>query len=310
MIYTVTLNPAIDKTVLLPRLTPGQVNRVQSIRLDAGGKGINVSKCLKALGEPSVAVLLTAGQAGRQLTALPELEGISVLQVGTEGETRTNLKIIDPVRGQTTDINEPGPRVEEQTLAQLLEELLAQAKPGDIVVLSGSLPPGAPVQTYADWVAALSRKGMKVFLDADAEPMALGIGAGPYLIKPNETELSRVLGRELQTPEALVEAGKELQNRGIARVVISMGASGALFLAEEGVYQAQSLSVPVKSTVGAGDSMVAALAVAESRGMPMEEAIRLAMAMGAASVMQESSGAPEQSLVQQLTKQVILRKWQ
>ncbi len=310
MIYTVTLNPAIDKTVLLPEFTPGQVNRVQNIRVEAGGKGVNVSKCLKALDEPSVAMIVTAGQVGQQLTNLPELAGIPVLQAKTLGQTRTNLKIVDPTQGQTTDINEPGPQVEEKALAQLLEKLLARARPGDIVVLSGSLPPGAPVQTYADWVAALSRKGMKVFLDADAEPMALGIGAGPYLIKPNEAELSRVLGRDLQTLEAQVEAGKELQNRGIARVVISMGASGALFLTEEGVYQAQSLSVTVKSTVGAGDAMVAALAVAESRGMPMEEAIRLAMAMGAASVMQEGSGAPEQSLVQQLTKQVILRKWQ
>lgn len=310
MIYTVTLNPAIDKTVLLPQLTPGQVNRVQSIRLDAGGKGINVSKCLKALGEQSVAVLLTAGQAGQKLTALPELEGISVLQVGTDGETRTNLKIIDPVRGQTTDINEPGPQVEEQALAQLLEKLLAQAKPGDIVVLSGSLPPGAPARTYADWITILSRKGMKVFLDADAEPMALGIGAGPYLIKPNETELSRVLGRELHTPEALAEAGRELQARGIARVVISMGAEGALFLLKNRIYQTQSLPVPVKSTVGAGDAMVAALAYAQNRGLPEEDTVRLAMAMGAASVMQEGSSAPEQGLVQQLTEQIVIRKWQ
>ncbi len=308
MIYTVTLNPAIDKTVLLPGLTPGQVNRVQSVRVDAGGKGINVSKCLKALGEPSVAVLLTAGQAGRRLTSL--LEDTPILQVWTEGQTRTNLKIIDPVRGQNTDINEPGPRVDARVPEELLEMLLMQAVPGDIVVLSGSLPLGAPVGTYARWIDILSRKGIRVFLDADGETMALGINARPYLIKPNEGELSRALGRDLQTVEELAAAGRGLQAGGIARVVISMGAWGALFLLEDGIYQAESLPVPVKSTVGAGDSMVAALAFAESRGMPAEETVRLAMAMGAASVMQDGSQAPEQSLVQQLAKQVTFRKWQ
>lgn len=308
MIYTVTLNPAIDKTVLLPDFTPGQVSRVQSVRVDAGGKGINVSKCLKALGEPSVAAVLVAGQAGQWLTSL--LEDIPVLQVWTEGETRTNLKIIDPVRGQNTDINEPGPRADARALTELQTAVLAQAVAGDIVVLSGSLPAGAPVQTYADWVTALSRRGIKVFLDTDGEPMALGISAGPYLIKPNETELSRVLGRKLQTVEELAAAGRGLRAGGIARVVISMGADGALFLLEHGVYQADSLPVPVKSTVGAGDSMVAALALAESRGIPTEETVRLAMAMGAASVMQDGSQAPEERLVQQLAKQVIFRKWQ
>lgn len=310
MIYTVTLNPAIDKTVLLPEFTPGQVNRVASVRVDAGGKGINVSKCLKALEEPSVAVLLAAGQAGQQLTTLLEQEGITSLRVWAQGESRTNLKIIDPARGQNTDINEPGPRVDPRALAELMDKVLEQVVPGDIVVLSGSLPAGAPVETYGNWVDTLSRQGVKVFLDADGEVMARGIRACPYLIKPNETELARVLGRKLQTVEELAAAGRQLQTGGITTVVISMGAEGALFLLEDGIYQAESLPVPVKSTVGAGDSMVAAMAVAESRGLSAEEAVRLAMAMGAASVMQDGSQAPESQLVQQLARQVMIQKWQ
>ncbi|MBQ4642000.1 MAG: 1-phosphofructokinase [Oscillospiraceae bacterium] len=310
MIYTVTLNPALDKTAVLPDFIPGQVNRIQSVRVDAGGKGINVSKCLKALGEDSLAVLLAAGQAGHQLIALLAEEGIATLPVWVEGETRTNLKLIDPVRGENTDINEPGPRIAPQPLAQLLDKMLQRVMPGDIAVLSGSLPAGARSDTYAVWVDALTRKGVKVFLDADAEAMARGMDAVPYLIKPNETELSRVLGRELKTPEALLAAGKELQSRGIAKVVISMGGAGALFLLEGGIYQADSLSVPVKSTVGAGDSMVAAMAFAESRGLSEQQTIRLAMAMGAASVMQDGSQAPREDLVRKLKEQVIFRKWQ
>ncbi len=310
MIYTVTLNPALDKTAVMPDLAPGQVNRLQSVRTDAGGKGINVSKCLKALGEDSLAVLLVAGQAGRQLIALLEEEGVAVLPVWTEGETRTNLKLIDPVQKQNTDINEPGPQVAPQVLQQLLDQLLERVTPGDVIVLSGSLPAGAPEDTYGVWVKALSQKGAKVFLDADAAPMARGMEALPYLIKPNETELSRVLGRELNTAAALAEAGKQLQAGGIAKVVISMGGDGALFLLKNGIYQASSLSVPVKSTVGAGDSVVAAMAFAESRDLPEEQTVRLAMAMGAASVMQDGSQAPGAALVGQLREQVTFRKWQ
>ena len=310
MIYTVTLNPALDKTAVLPDFIPGQVNRIQSVRVDAGGKGINVSKCLKALGEDSLAVLLVAGQAGQQLIELLAQERIATLPVWVEGETRTNLKLIDPVRGENTDINELGFRVVPQLLMQLLDKVLQRIMPGDIAVLSGSLPAGARSDTYAVWVDALTRKGVKVFLDADAEAMARGMDAVPYLIKPNETELSRVLGRELKTPEALLAAGKKLQSRGIAKVVISMGADGALFLLKDGIYLADSLSVPVKSTVGAGDSVVAAMAFSESRGLSEEQTVRLAMAMGAASVMQDGSQAPREGLVRQLEEQVIFRKWQ
>lgn len=308
MIYTVTLNPAIDKTAEIPNFSAGAVNRIGSLREDAGGKGINVSKCLKALGVPSVAVMVLAGEAGKHLEELVKAEGLSVLCVQAEGQTRTNLKIVDTEQGQNTDINEPGPMVTEDILCSLLEVLRAKVSSGDIVILAGSLPKGAPADTYGKWTESFGAMGVRVFLDADGVCMAEGIRRKPWLIKPNETELARVLGRPMDTQEQILAGGKELLDMGISNVVISMGGDGAFFLWEDGIYRAKSLSVPVLSTVGAGDSVVAAMACGLAQNLSREEQIRLAMAMGAASVMQSGTQAPDRETVQKLAEQVELQK--
>ena len=306
MIYTVTLNPAIDKTARIPSFTVGAVNRITSLREDAGGKGINVSKCLKALGTQSVAAMILAGETGKHLAELVRAEGLSVLSATAEGQTRTNLKIVDTQRGENTDINEPGPVVTEEILSSLLEALSTRACAGDIVVLAGSLPKGVPADTYGRWTAHFSAMGVRVFLDADGICMAEGIKGKPWLIKPNESELAMVLGRSLETEEQILAGGQELLAMGIPNVVISMGENGAFFLWKDAVYRTRSLSVPVHSTVGAGDSVVAAMTYGLERELPKEEQIRLAMAMGAASVMQSGTQAPDIETVWKLAKQVEL----
>jgi len=308
MIYTVTLNPAIDKTAEIPSFTAGAVNRITSLREDAGGKGINVSKCLKALGVPSVAVMILAGEAGKHLEELVKAEGLSVLCVQAEGQTRTNLKIVDTQQGQNTDINEPGPMVTGETLRALQEALRSRVCPGDVVIFAGSLPKGVPADTYGQWTEYFGAMGVRVFLDADGACMAEGVRRKPWLIKPNETELARVLGRPMDTQEQILAGGRELLDMGISNVVISMGGEGAFFLWEDAVYRAKSLSVPVRSTVGAGDSVVAAMACGLAQKLSREDQIRLAMAMGAASVMQSGTQAPDRETVRKLTEQVELQK--
>lgn len=303
MIYTVTLNPAIDKTVVISDFTAGKVNRVEQLREDAGGKGINVSKCLKALGTPSVAVLLLAGDAGRHLAGLLEQEGLSLLCIEAEGQTRTNLKIVAPVLGQNTDINEPGVQASEETLGRLLNLLCEKVTPDDIVVLSGSLPVGAPADTYRRWTETLQEKGAKVFLDADGEAMAEGVKGKPYLVKPNETELARLLGKPMETEQQILSGGKALLEMGITQALISLGGEGAYFMEKGDVYRAKCPRVEVKSTVGAGDSVVAAMAYGLQEKLPLEEALLLAMAMGAASVMQSGTQAPDKELVYKLSEQ-------
>ena len=306
MIYTVTLNPALDKTVEIPDFAPGRVNRITALRTDPGGKGLNVSKVIAKLGGDSEAFVLLGGSAGRAVATALEGLGVRCHIAWGEGETRTNLKIVDPVRRINTDINETGFAVPSALTDGLLERLAAVVHPGDIVVLSGSLPPGAPADTYAAWITRCKAAGARVFLDADGAALAEGLRAKPFLVKPNDEELSRLLGRELRTHAELAQAARTLTSRGVERVVVSLGAEGALFVDASSTVYAPGIPVPVGSTVGAGDSMVAALALAAERGMTAEETMRLAMAAGAANVMSSGTQAASREEVMALLPRVRL----
>lgn len=304
MIYTVTLNPALDKTVEIPGMALDTVNRITEMRTDPGGKGINVSKVIAKLGGESCAVGILGGGSGKMLEKLLENENFTTRFRFVEGQTRTNLKIIDREGHTNTDINEPGLTVTDADLDALLHELSAELRPGDIVVLAGSLPKGAPQDTYRTWTAACKKAGARVFLDADGALLAEGLKAAPYLIKPNDDELSRLAGKKLETLEELTAEGRRLLERGIERVVISLGGRGALYLRKGSTIYAEGLKVPVGSTVGAGDSVVAALAYAEAQGLGEEEAVRLSTAAGAANVMCSGTQAAEREAVEALLPKV------
>lgn len=306
MIYTVTLNPALDKTVEIPSLTVDSVNRITKMRTDPGGKGINVSKVIGKLGGKSIAAGILGGDTGRAILSALDAMGLESRFHFVEGETRTNLKIIDPVNHTNTDINEPGITVSEELLNGLLKELKELLTKEDIVVFSGSLPKGAPRDTYGTWVKTCKETGAKVILDADGDLLAAGIEASPYMIKPNNHELSRLLGRTLETPEELEMAARELMTQNnIAKIVVSMGGAGALYVTENETIYAEGLKVPVGSTVGAGDSVVAALAVAEESGMTLEDTVRLSTATGAANVMCSGTQAAEYDVIEELIPKVV-----
>ncbi len=308
MIYTVTLNPALDKTVEIPSFTIDSVNRITAMRTDPGGKGINVSKVISKFGGKSVATGILGGATGNAIKSMVDKLGLESSFCFTEGETRTNLKVVDLVGHTNTDINEPGLVVTEELLDGMLQELLSKLQTGDIVVLSGSLPKGAPADTYYTWVSACQQKDVKVILDADGDLLAAGIKASPYLIKPNNHELSRLFAETLETPEELESAAHKLMKKhGIAKVVVSMGGAGALYVTKDRTLYAEGLKVTVGSTVGAGDSVVAALAYAEEKGMSLEETIRLSMATGAANVMCSGSQAAEYEVIESLIPKVVFR---
>ena len=309
MIYTVTLNPALDKTVEIRSLRIDSVNRITKMRTDPGGKGINVSKVIQKLGRKSVAAGILGGDTGNAILSALEAMGLETSFRFVEGETRTNLKIVDPAEHTNTDINEPGITLSEEILDSYLKELLEKLVPGDIMVLSGSLPMGSPKDTYYTWVKACKEAGAKVILDADGELFAAGIKASPYLIKPNDHELSGFMGRTLSTPAELAKAARQMmESYGIEKIVVSMGGAGALFVTKEDTSYAEGLKVPVGSTVGAGDSVVAALAVAEEAGMSLEDTVRLATATGAANVMCSGTQAAEYDVIQGLIPKVVFRK--
>ena len=308
MVYTVTLNPAVDKTVTIPAFTSGAVNRIQDMRIDAGGKGINVSKCLQSLGADSVVCTILGGNSGEKILSLVKDQGLDVLTVSVSGETRTNLKIVDTQQHENTDINEPGPVVSEEAFAELRYRISGRIANGDVVVLSGSLPKGAQAEIYREWIHHFSGLGARVILDADGEPMRQGVKAKPYLVKPNDLELSRLTGCELTCEDAIIAAGKQLMEEGIREVLISRGDKGAVYLTGEGIYRADGLKVSVLSTVGAGDSMVAAMAYGNEKNMSAPDRLRLAIAMGSASVTCSGTQAPTAELVWELYEKVCVHK--
>ena len=308
MIYTLTLNPAMDKTVVIENLTTGSVNRIKSLRVDVGGKGINVSKCLKSLGCDSTAAAFWGGTTGQRGIDFLKENGIGALSVQVAEDTRTNLKIIDPVRHENTDINEPGPTITEENMEELIRKLDEAITPNDILILSGSIPKGCPSSIYRDLIQRYQEKGALVYLDADGENFRLGITASPALIKPNIDELNRHLNADLTEISEIAEAAREFLKLGIEEVVVSLGGDGALLVKEGLCLKADGLSVPVLSTVGAGDSMVAALACGAEKGLTDEQRLKLAIAISAASVMCSGTQAPEGEQIEELYHQVNIRE--
>ena len=308
MIYTLTLNPAMDKTVVIEDFTAGGVNRIRSLRVDVGGKGINVSKCLKSLGCDSVAAAFWGGAAGQRGIDFLKENGIGSLAVRVAEDTRTNLKIIDPIRHENTDINEPGPAITQENMAQLIQELDQNIKADDILILSGSVPRGCDASTYRDLILRYQAKGAKVYLDADGENFRLGISANPMFIKPNIDELNRHLGANLTEVSEIAAAAMAFVKQGIGEVVVSLGADGALLVKEGLCLKAEGLRVPVSSTVGAGDSMVAAFSCGAQLGLTDPQRLKLAVAISAASVMCSGTQAPETEIIERLYHQVVIRE--
>lgn len=308
MVYTITLNPAVDKTVVIPNFASGTVNRIQNMRIDAGGKGINVSKCLQSMSVDSVVCTILGGSSGKKILSLVTEQGLNVLSVSVAGETRTNLKIVDTQQHENTDINEPGPLVPDEVIYRLQQIIAERITTGDVVIMSGSLPKGVQAELYRVWTDYFNGLGARVILDADGEQMRQGVKAKPYLVKPNDLELSRLIGRVLTGEDELVAAGKQLLDEGVQEVLISRGDKGAIYLAREGAYKADGVKVPVLSTVGAGDSMVAAMAYGYEKKMSAPDRLRLAIAIGSASVTCSGTQAPAAELVWELFDQVYIQE--
>ncbi|MBZ4646434.1 MAG: 1-phosphofructokinase [Clostridia bacterium] len=270
-VVTVTLNPALDKTVTVSSLKTGGLNRVKDIRMDAGGKGINVAKVLKKFEVDVLAAGLIAGFQGQLLLEYLEAEGIKTSFLKIPGETRTNLKIVEEKTKITTEVNEAGFLVTQEDLKRFSDNLLHLMDQTCILVLSGSLPPGVPETIYKDYIEIANAKGIKTILDADGKALEEGIKALPFAIKPNIHELENLAGCKLLEEKDVVLAGRHLIEKGINLVVISMGSEGAIVLNDKETYRVKTFPIKRESTVGAGDSMVATLAYALLNNKPLEE---------------------------------------
>jgi 1-phosphofructokinase len=306
MIATVTLNPAVDKSVTVHGFQTGKTNRCEVGRVDAGGKGINVAKVLKRLDSSICALGLLAGANGRFILDTLSAEGIPSDFVNVPGETRVNLKIHDLEEGTETELNELGFRVSPEHLAELGRKVELHSSSCELMVFSGSLPPGSPVEIFGDLIRTAKMHGSKCFLDTGGPALRWGLAAGADLIKPNRTEVEELLGTTLRSFRDLVAAARTLVNMGAGQVLISLGADGAVGLAGTEVLFAEPPSVTVRSTVGAGDTMVAVMAYAAVERLPFREAFRMAVAASAATVAAEGTKLADLALVKELLPRVTL----
>jgi 1-phosphofructokinase len=291
MIVTVTLNPSLDRTVELDRLVRGQVLRAAGTHLDPGGKGVNVSRALLAHGIPSRAVLPVGGAEGDQLVELLRAEGVATELVPVAGRTRSNITVAE-ADGTVTKLNEPGPALTDAEREQVLTRALAVAAPGDWVVLCGSLPPQAPVDTYAAMVRRLRAAGLRVAVDSSGPPLLPALAAGPDLAKPNAAELAEATGRALTCRRDVVDAARALQDQGVGRVLVSLGADGALLVDGPRVAGGRSPVDDPRSTVGAGDALLAGFLAATLTGTDERSALAAGLAWGAAAVRLPGSRMP------------------
>jgi 1-phosphofructokinase len=309
MIITLTLNPALDKTARVDVMKPNALNRLRDLTLSAGGKGVNVSAMIRALGGESIAVGFAGGGAGKELLSLIAQKGLRADFVPIAAITRTNLKVIDD-DGALTELNEPGPHISGDEWATLEQKLADLAEKGSTVVLSGSLPAGLGKDTYKKISAMLRQIGAAVFLDADGEALELALENGPDTIpdyiKPNRFELLQYFGiadDDRADDVKLIELCRSLLDKGIRLVVLSMGAEGAIFANPNGVWRSPAIPVAPRSTVGAGDSMIGALVYGFAHALPDEQGFALAMAASAGACTTEGTHPPDRALVDKLLDQ-------
>jgi len=306
VIVTVTPNPVLDRTLTVPQIAYNEMVRATASRLDWGGKGFNVSRALRAVGVDSIAMGFVGGAAGRQLARGLHDMNITTDLVHIKGETRTNIVITQVDAQRYIKVNEAGPEVQEDETAALLQQVRKRVRPGDIWVLSGSLPPGVPTDLYAQLVGIVQENGATALLDSSETPLRLGCAAAPYLVKPNATEAWEMTGQEITTQARALTAADLFLAQGIAQVALSMGADGLLLVSkQEGVW-ASPPRVQAKNPVGAGDALLAGIALALQQGLPLPEIARWGVAMGTAAALREGVSVGSRAEVQEMYEQVRL----
>jgi 1-phosphofructokinase family hexose kinase len=308
MIYTVTLNPAVDRELTVPAIAFDSVLRASAARVDWGGKGFNVSRLLTGLGAPSTAIGFLGGGAGELLqTGLCSL-GIGADFVWVPGETRTNVSVVTQSHDHYLKVNEAGPRVEAAKQQELLDKVGALARRGDWWVLAGSLPPGVADDFYARLITVINHNGAQAILDATGEGLRLGCAARPYLVKPNAEEARALTGLPVATPADVAAAAAALRRLGAQNVVISLGKAGALLQTPAGTWLTQSPPIEEKNPIGAGDSMVGGLVWALTQGLPLTDALGWGIASGAATASLDGTEVGARPLIEQLRARVQSQK--
>jgi 1-phosphofructokinase/tagatose 6-phosphate kinase len=293
VIVTVTLNAALDRTLTVPNFHPGYRHRASGVLTLAGGKGINVARALKTLEVPVVATGLAGGRTGTRLVEELTAEAILNDFVRIREESRTSTAVVDPTGSTYTEINEWGPRVSPVELEILLEKLHYLAPAADYVVFAGSLPRAVEERFYGEATRDLNRRGVRVVLDSEGDPLRFGIESEPELVSPNQREAEQLVGQELEEEEDFVMALDAIADMGARNVQITTDTGCFALLREDRQVRrlrAEAPRLEAASVVGAGDVLLAQYLAARLDGRSVEEALRLGVGAGAASVLEVGAG--------------------
>ena len=282
MIYTVTLNPALDRAITVERFLEDDTTRVLSETVYAAGKGIDVSRVIRELGGQSVALGFIGGYDGLHLEGLLINAGVMTDFTRISRETRTNIILKEKATRKQFVISAAGPEVDASEIGEFYQNI-RQIQNMDYLVMSGSLPRGVTPNVYGQLILAGKKREAFVFLDTDGAAMKESLEYQPTGIKPNRYELSRPMGREIDSESEILAACNQIHDKRISYVLVSMGKEGMILSTEEKKIKAVAPPVEVESPVGAGDSAVAGFILAHSQGRDLEECVRLACASGTAS---------------------------
>ncbi|MBI4432604.1 MAG: 1-phosphofructokinase family hexose kinase [Candidatus Omnitrophica bacterium] len=306
-IGTITLNPSIDQHILVRNLVKDDANRALSVGRYPGGKGVNVSKVVRELGGHTHAFALLGGSPGMFWKDLIKDLDIPYSAQIIKDRTRINTILTDLKDKTQTRISAPGPHVSAEELLAF-EKLLwkTRSKPA-FWAFGGSLAPGMKPRTYYEMISRLQARGVPCLLDADNEALKWGVRAKPFAIKPNEYEMERLTGKKFTSVKSYVPAAQRLVKEGVRVVIVSLGKKGSLFVTRDEVFQVTVPRVPVKSKVGAGDSMIGGFLLGLTRGQSLREAARLGAAASVSAVMRESPRLCLKSDISRLLKRIKIR---
>ena len=309
MIFTLTMNPSLDRYLYVDELKEDDTVRVKKFSDYPAGKGIDVSRVIRELGGVSVAIALLGGSIGRKIEELLDQEGVIYTAIRVEPETRMN--IIIQMGEHQYRLSLPGEMVGREKLEKVREVLQALVRPGDTVVISGSLPRGVSPDFYTGIIFILKQFGAEVYFDSDGENLKAGIIAEPRGIKPNIHELSRLVGKPIEEHDlaAVLNAAESVKKSyRIKEVMVSLGSEGAILYGDDGIWRVKVPKLPVVSAVGAGDAFLGAYVMKITSGASIEEALRWAGAAGSATVLTPGTQLCRKEDVEALLSKVEVKK--
>lgn len=303
-IVTVTLNPCIDLTITIEEFLYGGTNKVIKTKKDISGKGINTSIVLDNCGLENIAAGFSFTRDSEQLAECLKKKNIKTYLIQIPGELRTNVKVFDNSKKVMSEFNDKGTYVEEKYCEKLLELLKNLMESADILIVSGSVPPGVSQEIYRTTAEIANSYGVKVIVDASGELLTKAIKAKPFLIKPNEDELRSTFNLSAETEEEIIEAANRIIMEGVNYVCVSRGSKGAVLISKDTIYSAKSMSVEIKGIQGAGDSMIAGICYAIKHGLNESDYLRYAVAAATGSLLHEGTQLCEKAELLDLVNRV------